>query len=367
MKYMKMAAIAMMALALFSCKKKDEPKTEAVLRICINDAELRALEAPVAADTKTECLKDVVLTMDNGQKITLTDAELADAKDLNKGYKKDITYVVNTVALTANAVIDNNTNITTLQGADLTKVALEAPATAVTTSTDGDKTVYTVTLEPKPVVARLEVGGKIKGQANGAGVNAFEDITVEHVYVNNYLSTRAGDRHMCKTNGKDGFAADPALETEMNDAIEAGDKEAFEKIEKVAGYQLFPKKADENPTAPEYFDHVVLKIKITYTAAALKADPTLAQKTTRFVTIARFMKDATGDLDGGFLAGVIYKLNLNELSKNFKTGDNGLPDPNNPDTPDPEPNQQKQLIVKVKPYTWTAQDIKPDINNGYKK
>ena len=366
MKYMKMAAIAMMALALFSCNKKNEPKTDAVLRICINDAELRALEAPVAAGTVTECLKDVVLTMDNGKTITLTDTELADAKDLQKGYKKDIDYIVNTVALTANAVIDNTTNITTLQGADLTKVALEAPATAVTTSTDGDKTVYTVTLEPKPVVARLEVGGKIKPAPNG-DKQAFEDITVEHVYVNNYLSTRAGDRHMCKTNGKDGFAADPALETEMNDAIEAGDKEAFEKIEKVAGYQLFPKKADENPTAPEYFDHVVLKIKITYTAAALKADPTLAQKTTRFVTIARFMKDATGDLDGGFLAGVIYKLDLNELSKDFTTTDEGTPNPNNPDTPDPEPNQKKQLIVKVKPYEWKAQNIKPDITNGYKK
>ena len=362
-----MAAIAMMALALFSCKKKDEPKTEAVLRICINDAELRNLEAPVAAGAKTECLKDVVLIMDNGQKITLSDAELADAKDLNKGYKKDITYVVNTVALTANAVIANDTEITTLQGADLTKVALEAPATAVTTSADGDKTVYTVTLEPKPVVARLEVGGKIKGQANGAGVNAFEDITVEHVYVNNYLSTRAGDRHMCKTNGKDGFAADPALEDAMNDEILAAKKADFELNKLVAGYQLFPKKTAETATAPEYFDHVILKIKITYTAAALALDPTLAQKTDRYVTIARFMKSATGDLDGGFLAGVIYKLDLNELSKDFKTGDNGLPDPNNPDTPDPEPNQKKQLIVKVKPYEWTAQNIKPDVTGGYKK
>lgn len=363
-----MAAIAMMALALFSCNKKNEPKTDAVLRICINDAELRALEAPVAAGTVTECLKDVVLTMDNGKTITLTDAELADAKDLQKGYKKDIDYIVNTVALTANAVIDNNTNITTLQGADLTKVALEAPATAVTTSTDGDKTVYTVTLEPKPVVARLEVGGKITPVKNETTQkSAFESIVVEHVYINNYLSTRAGARYMCKTNGKDDFAADPALEDAMHNAIAAGDKEAFEKIEKVAGYQIFPKKADETAATPEYFDHVVLKLNIEYTPEALAADKTLAQKTTRFVTIARFMKDQTGDLDGGFLAGVIYKLDLNELSKDFKTGDNGLPDPNNPDTPDPEPNQKKQLIVKVKPYTWTAQNIKPDINNGYKK
>lgn len=369
MKYMKMAAIAMMAFALFSCNnKKNEPKCEdAVLRICINDAELRALEAPVAEGTETTCMTDVVLKLDNGTEITLEGQDLADAKDLNKGYQKDINYVVNTVALTANGKITDDTNITSLQGADLKTVALEAPATAVTATAVGEKTVYTVTLEPKPAVARLEVAGKIKPVANANGKQAFQDITVEHVYINNYLSTRAGARRMCVTNGKDGFAADPALETEMNDAIAAGDKDAFEKIEKVAGYQLFPKLATEDPVAPDYFDHVILKIKITYTAEAIALDPTLEQKTDRYVTIARFMKAATGDLDGGFLAGVIYKLDLNELSKDFKTGDDGKPDPDNPDTPDPEPNQKKQLIVKVKPYTWTAQNIKPDVNNGYKK
>lgn len=366
-----MAAIAMMALALFSCKKKDEPKTEAVLRICINDAELRALGDKYEAGAKTTCETDVKIKLDNGTEITLAGQDLIDAKDLNKGYKKDINFVVNTVSLTANGVIADDTKITDLQGKNLnTEIALAAPATPVKVTTEGDKTVYTVTLEPKPVVARLEVGGKIKGQANGAGVNAFEDITVEHVYVNNYLSTRAGDRHMSVSNGKDGFdetAGKPALEAEMNNAIDANSKANFELNKLVAGYQLFPVKKGEEAKAPEYFDHVVLKIKITYTAAALKADPTLAQKTDRYVTIARFMKSATGDLDGGFLAGVIYKLDLNELSKDFKTGDNGLPDPNNPDTPDPEPNQKKQLIVKVKPYEWTAQNIKPDVTGGYKK
>ena len=362
-----MAAIAMMALALFSCNKKNEPKTDAVLRICINDAELRALEAPVEAGTVTECLKDVVLTMDNGQKITLTDTELADAKNLQKGYKKDIDYVVNTVSLTANAVIAEGTEIKTLQKADLTKVALEAPATAVTTSTDGDKTVYTVILEPKPVVARLEVGGKITPKANANGKQAFKSITVEHVYINNYLTTRNGDRYMNVTNGKNDFAAAPALVAEMNDAIATEKQADFKENKLVAGYQIFPIKKGEKATKPEYFDHVVLKLNIEYTPEALTADPTLAQKTTRFVTIARFMMAETGDLDAGFQAGVIYKLDLNELSKDFNAADDGTPDSNNPDTPDPEPNQKKQLIVKVKPYKWTAQNIKPDINNGYKK
>ena len=361
-----MAAIAMMALALFSCNKKNEPKTEAVLKICINDAELRTLGAKYNAGDETTCESDVKITLDNGTEITLEGQDLKDAKDLTKGYTKDINFVVNTVSLTANGTIDNTTNITSLQGKDLkTEIALTAPATPVEVSTVGEKTVYTVTLEPKPAVARLEVAGKIKGQPNAANVNAFKEITVEKVYVNNYLSTIAGDRHMNVTNGKDGFAA--ATEAAMEDEIPAAKKDAFEKMNEVAGYYLFPKKAKETAVAPDYFDHVILKVKITYTPEAIALDPTLEQKTTRFVTIARFMIAEEKDLDGGFLAGTIYKLDLNELSKDFKTGDDGKPDPNNPDTPDPEPNQKKQLVVKVKPYEWKAQNIKPNINGGYKK
>ena len=361
-----MAAIAMMALALFSCNKKDEPKTEAVLKICINDAELRALGDKYDTGAQTTCETDVKIKLDNGTEITLAGQDLADAKDLTKGYKKNIDFVVNTVSLTANGVIDNTTNITTLQGKNLkTEIALAAPATPVEVSTVGDKTVYTVTLEPKPAVARLEVAGKIKGQPNAAGVNAFQDISVEQVFVNNYLSTIVGPRHMNITNGENGFAA--ATEAGMDDEIKAADKDAFEKIEKVAGYYLFPKLASENPVAPDYFDHVILKVKVTYTPAAIALDPNLEKQTVRFITIARFMIAAETDLDGGFLAGTIYKLDLNELSKDIKTGDDGKPDPNNPLTPDPEPNQKKQLVVKVKPYTWTVQNIKPNINNGYKK
>ena len=362
-----MAAIAMMALALFSCNKKNEPKTEAVLKICINDAELRALGDKYETGAQTTCETDVKIKLDNGTEITLAGQDLIDAKDLTKGYKKDINFVVNTVSLTANGVIADDTKITDLQSKKLnTEIALAAPATPVKVTTEGDKTVYTVTLEPKPAVARLEVGGKITPKPNG-DKQAFESIVVEHVYVNNYLSTIVGPRYMNITNGKDGFATAPALEDAMNDEIKSTDKDAFEGMTKVAGYYLFPKLATETPVAPDYFDHVILKIKIAYTQAALDADPTLAQKTDRFVTIARFMKDGTGDLDGGFVAGMIYKLNLDELSKDFNTTPEGTPDPKNPDTPDPEPNQKKELVVKVKPYTWTAQNIKPDINNGYKK
>lgn len=374
-----MAAIAMMALALFSCNKKDEPKKpeKAVLRICINDAELRALEAPVAGGDKTECMDKVVLTLDNGATIKLEGADLTKAKSAT-GYEKDVDFAVNTVALTAHGVIDDETNITTLQGkilktegvqeSDYSKIIpLAAPATAVTTTTTGGKTVYSVTLKPVPAVARVEVFGKIEPKENeSTHKNAFKSITVEHVYVNNYLSTRNGSRHLCVTDGKTGFANNPAVETEMNTAISAGqDLKDFEKGDKVAGYQLFPKKADEAATA-ELYDHVILKIKIEYSEDAVKARPELKNMTERYVTMVKFMTAATGDLDH-FESGKIYKLNLKDLSDDFKTDGKGLPDPKNPDTPDPEPNAKRLLKVMVEPYTWTAVNIKPDVTGGYKK
>ena len=380
MKYMKMAAIAMMALALFSCNKKDEPKTEdAVLKIRINDSELRTLEGAIAAGDKTACMTGVVLTLDNGETIELDATKLAQAKT-DDGYSQEVTHVVNTVSLVANGKIESTTDITTLQGkiiktdgveeANYSKVIpLAAEATPVVVTTNGDQTVYTVTLEPKPAVARLEVFGKIT-PADNNGKNAFESITVEHVYVNNYLSTITGSRHLCVTNGEDGFdqtSGKPALEGAMNDAISGTDLADFVAGDKVAGYQLFPKKAAEKAEG-EFFDHVILKLNIKYSDAALTAKPELKDMTQRYVTIVRFMKNETKDLDGGFEAGTVYKLNLDELSKDFKTDENGNPDPNNPDTPDPEPNQKKQLVVKVKPYEWKAQNIKPDVDgNGYKK
>lgn len=368
MKYMKMAAIAMMALALFSCNKKDEPKKaeNAVLRICINDAELRALGAGYNTDDKTECMTDVVLTLDNGVKITLEGNDLTKAKDLQKGYEKEVNFAVNTVALTANGTVDENTTITSLQGKDLkTQIPLEAKATAVTTTTENGQTVYSVTLSPVPHVARVEVFGKIEPKPNG-DKNAFKSITVQQVYINNYLPTRAAaKRTLCLTNGKDGFKTAP--ETAMTDEIKATDLDEFVAGTKVAGYQLFPIKEGE-ATGTEFYDHVILKIKIEYSDAAIAAKPELKKMTERYVTMVKFVDATTASNPAiaSFEAGKIYKLNLKDLSDDFKTGNDGTPDPHNPDTPDPEPNAKRLLNVKVESFTWKAVNIKPDVN-GYKK
>ena len=370
-----MVAIAMMALALFSCKKNDEPKKaeNAVLRICINDSALRALESEITAGTETAITSDVTIKLiPSGRKIALKPDQITAAKNLQEGCRIVVGENVEKVSLTANAVVTDDTAITDWQGKAATfttEIPLTAPETSVTTTKEGENTIYKVTLEPKPAFARLEVAGKIVGQPSDSStpknpVNAFEDISVEAVYVNNYLNTRNAATRYFTEGEKGAFKAEPALQSAMMDEITSNDKEAFEKKTKVAGYQLFPIKQGE-VAGPEFFDHVVLKLKITYSEGARVAGyPATA---TRFVTMVKFMEKTSGDLNS-FEAGKIYKLDLAELSKDFKTSDDGTPDPDNPDTPNPEQEGKMLLNVKVKPYKWTTQNIKPDVNGGgYKK
>ena len=359
-----MAAIAMMAFALFSCNnKKNEPKCEdAVLSIRIDDAELRALEGPVADKAKTTVTENVVLTLiPSGRKLTLSEDEVKKAKE-PAGVKIPVGEVVEKVSLTANmAMTEDILAFQKMNGTTPTfgtKIPLSADETATTSRPDGDNTIYSVTLQPKASLTRLEVAGKIVGQKNANGKNAYTDISVETVYINNYWNKLADqNRYFTEGDGASGFKTTPAIQDDMKDDVTA-DKEAFEKKEKVAGYQLFPKKADETAGA-EFFDHVILKITITYSADAQKAG--YPAKATRFVTMVKFFEKTSGDLES-FAAGKIYKLDLAELSKDFKTDEDGKPV--DPSTPDPEPKGDKILEVKVLPFEWTAVNIKPDV---YKK
>ncbi|WP_297163893.1 hypothetical protein [uncultured Porphyromonas sp.] len=366
MKYMKMAAIALMALALFSCNNKNnEPKNveAAALTIRLNDSQLRAVEGEIADKTKTEITDKVTIKLfPSGREINLTPQQITEAKDLTNGTKITVGEAVSQVSIVkANAEITDETEITAWQGKAekfTTEIPLTAPATDVEESTDGDNTIYSVTLQPVPAFARVEVAGKIVGQENETShLNAFDDISVEAVYINNYLLTRNAQKRYFTEGEKGAFKADPALKTEMYDKIATGDKEAFEKKEKVAGYQLFPIKKNE-AEGTEFYDHIILKLNIKYSDDAQKAG--LPATATRFVTMTKFMVSATGDLKS-FEAGKIYKLDLAELSKDFKTNEDGTPDPSNPDKEDPEQKGDKILVVKVKPYEWTAVNIKPDV------
>lgn len=364
-------AIALMALTLFACKKQEPKQTEAaVLSLRIDDAELRAIEGQIDNGTKTTITKDVKVILNGGagRTYTLTPEQITAAKTA-QGCRLEVTEVVTSVDLVANAEVTDATKITDWQGkggeAFKTKIPLTATTSTITTSIEGTKTVYKAELTPVPPFARLEVFGKIEPVKNVTNNKcAFESIEVKEVTINNYLETRnAATRYFTDHNTTlNGFADNPARKATMMDAIT--DKSAFEDGSKAAAYQLFPKKADEKDGN---YEHVILKLAIKYSADA-KAKGFPAGEQIRYVTIKKFKTAARPSGKPpvnvpalSFSAGTIYKLNLNGLNDYFKTNEDGTPDPNNPDTTEPESKGKKELQLIVKPCTWTAQNILPQL------
>ena len=367
----KTLAIAMMALSLFACKKQEPKKTEAaVLSLRIDDAQLRAIEAQITGGTTTTITENVKVIINGGagRTYTLSADQIAAAKTQPEGCKLTVTEAVTSVTLIANAEVTDATSITTLQGkaGDFqTKIPLTATATGaqITTTTVGDKTVYKAELTPTPAFARLEVFGKIEPTPNANGKKAFESIEVKAVYINNYLDKRNDAKRYFTDHSAslDGFETATTTESKphqgkMYDEIQVADKAKFEAGSKAAAYQLFPKKNAENDGN---YDHVILKLAIKYSADA-QAKGFSASEVTRYVTIKKFKMTTDNDLQS-FAVGTIYKLNLNGLNDHFKTKDDGTPDPSNPDTSEPESKGSKELQLIVKPCTWTAQNILPQL------
>ena len=376
MKIVKMAAIATMALTLFaSCNKKDEPaKQVSSFTLRINDAELRALEAQVADKTKAD-FSEIKVIINDGQKVVNLTQQADIDKAKGDGYTIPVKSAVTKVQVIANGELGTK-EITSFQALG-TEFAKKIPMTAtvegaaITSTPDpanAKNITYTATLTPIPQMARLEVFGEIKGSGFDASgkknkfPNPFKKITVEEIWVNNYLMTsEAGSRYYTPSNGTAWDETTNAIKPEMHDVIDATKDADFRAKTICAAYQLFPATTAEKALTDlpaQYFDHLVLKVKIEWdlSVATKVAVPTEEG----YVTIQRFMMRATGDLDKGFEAGKIYKLDLGQLNKDFKDGDT-------PVTPDPEHEGDLKLVVKVEPYEWTAVNTKPDTNNGYKK
>lgn len=166
-------AIALMALTLFACKKQEPKQTEAaVLSLRIDDAELRALEDQINAGTTTEITSNVTISLNGGtgRRYTLTPTQITQAKT-PQGCRLEVSEVVTSVSLVANAEVTDNTAIKDWQGkggeAFKKQIPLEATTMTINKTTEGDKTVYKAELTPVPPFARLEVFGKIEPVKNG--------------------------------------------------------------------------------------------------------------------------------------------------------------------------------------------------------
>ena len=344
-----MAAIASVVIALFaSCstdKKEPVDVQVNVMAIRISRTELTRAFADPIPDGAVPEITSVTVSINKGRgalRYTLDGAAIQRALT-PAGYRVPVTDPVTEVTLDANG--SASSGVTQCQGSTV-------PMTATATSTDivatvnpknSERVTYSVNLSPKPLMARLEVFGKI--EALNPAWNHFE---IEEVYMNNYLVNYEGKRFYSK--GSD-IAAGKKLRQRMYDKVprDVDSQTAFQNGTKVIAYHLFPltEKERTDATPPLYFDHLILKIKV------FPADPSQKAKE-GYLTIHSFYENTKGDLKG-FEAGKIYKFDLATLSDMFNATDL-------PITKTPESGSPHSMALRTNPIPWTPNNATPRLN-----
>lgn len=253
-------------------------------------------------------------------------------------------------------------------------VAPKAPVKAL--SSDPNK--LTVTLQPVPNVARLEISGNItiptesqkkiadeivaqrmktypgEGYSYVASpcelpIRYIEDFTIRGIYVNNYKKTpNAADKDRDSLTTKEydlvkkvWTGHNEHMHTLFGKLNEANDYTNTMTDGKVDAYQIYPGEA----TDPEALDHIIVEVEYTlhtrvgyfdamvynkdkgdYVYACSRVETKPDQKLRRFITIRKFLVTESGTDKSlvAFKAGKIYRIDLSDLyplfSMNTKPG-----------------------------------------------
>lgn len=198
--------------------------------------------------------------------------------------------------------------------------------------------VYIVNLQPKPVIARLEIGGKLEFS------KPYENVSVTGIYLNNYIkdSSKPGER-LCLT--PDDY--------DMTTGEWRGHPEQMRDFDWVSTsflgydetthptYHFFP--ANAKSRVEDDAPHVI--VRLSYERQGVKFE-------NRFITIRRFV--TSDDKEFIFEIGHVYRLDLSCLSDLFKPNDDGTVD----DPTDDRPEENSTIIdgtIIVDP--WEPVDI----------
>lgn len=257
----------------------------------------------------------------------------------------------------------------------LYKVPYVAPM-AVVQEDPADQNKLTVTLQPVPNVARLEISGNIEVPTESQEstvqwiienrmkrytddqteyswlptpedlmLRTISDVTIRGIYINNYKNTpdvANADRTRLTD---DNYNLKDKVWTGHNDKMHTlfgalnEDNDYAKKMTtgKVDAYQIYPGKATDDPEA---LDHIIVEVDYkvhvkvghfnykVYNAteekdvyACTSVEDRGEQTKTRFITIRKFLVTDTESLVS-FDPGKIYRINLKDLSPLFSTNTN---------------------------------------------
>lgn len=365
---MSMLAVA----ALASCNKEDAGEGSATgtssLRFNISVPETYAIQDPGEAGTPT--LNSVRVELLNGTSIVetrdLTSAQITSAQEATGVVLEQIPDAATSVKVIANglatpskAIADYQTTLAAVPFSGTGNITY----TPTDTNTDGHK-LKKATVIITAEVARIEVVGGI--QVTEA-TNGYYAVDVEEVYINNYYA-KSDDTAPYFVGGTAGAFATPnnfhddkmmnTISTTATPATGAfyttDDHNVGILTNKADAYQIFPQKdaaaTPTSATAAQALPHIVLKVKVFKTAADYTGNNPLAGR--EWITIKTF--NAAGALITNFEAGKIYRLDLNDLTDNFKPGVTP------PVDPDPE-DEKADLELKVTVTPWALVNMTPNI------
>lgn len=309
--------------------------------------------------------------------------ELKDANDIalamGNGYEMEVREAVSKVSAVAGVpgIIKpselGDREIYSLQGLNgvkaqkdgfLYKVPYVAPKTDIDRSNPNK---LTVTLQPVPNVARLEISGNIEvpfestqpavdhiikkfmksysqtqteyswlPTPQDVTLRTISDVTIRGIYVNNYKEKPnvANDKRICLTDSI--WTADKWANhnDKMHTLFEGTSYADAMTAKKVDAYQIYPGKA----TDPEALDHIIVKVEykvhtqvghFNYKVynkdqqkdvyACTGVEDLREQTVTRFITIRKFRVTDTNNSLVSFDPGKIYRIDLSYLSPLFST------------------------------------------------
>ena len=301
----------------------------------------------------------------------------------------------------------------------LYKVPYVAPMTVVQED-PADQNKLTVTLQPVPNVARLEISGNIEVPTESQEstvqwiiknrmksytddqteyswlptpedlmLRTISDVTIRGIYINNYKNTPGDTKPRIFltdenwTTGK--WKNHNAKMHTLFDALDGANP--YSKVMtagKVDAYQIYPGSADK----AEALDHIIVAVDYkvrthighfnykVYNAkegkdvyACTSVEDRGVQTKTRFITIRKFLVTDTGESLVSFDAGKIYRINLKDLSSLFST--NAKPGITKPEditevTPRPERTderpEEETNTIPVSVVDWTHININTELD-----
>lgn len=397
-----LASMLLSVVAITSCnnspKESDQERT-LIIKLS-SSGSFRAVEDHAANDSYTVGdFQTITLFFYDAQgeptepyRVELSPADIQEATSAD-GYKMKVREAVSKVSAVAgypNVRTDKDLDGVTIDklqklgGAEAQKNGFLYKVPYVAPKTDIDRSnpnKLTVTLQPVPNVARLEISGNItipiesqestvnwiienkmksysQTQTEYSWLPTPEDLTLRYIknftirgiYVNNYKETPYKETPNVANNKRtrltaDNYNLDGTVWTGHNDAMHTlfdalGGSDDYAKTMtdgKVDAYQIYP----GEDTDPEALDHIIVEVEYTlgvrvghfnykvynkkeqkdvYACTGVKD---LGEKTVRrFITIRKFLVTDTNKSLVSFDPGKIYRINLKDLSPLFSTNTN---------------------------------------------